>query len=257
MIKIPIVIMTVSRSGDYIDRTLSSLSPGRPMTLMVGSPETGYLERHRSNPHLKVVAPSPEEFAFLRNEGVHRRAAWNYWRCLGEGDGEDRLLIFEDDVVFAAGWEARIARTVERIEQDGPDYVLSLYYPYPPRESANSYSIDYCKTDFYGTQGVLFAGRTRHDFRRHLFERGVERFTMPYDLLLQSYTIDHDVPLLATMPSLVQHIGAVTTGLSGHWHMTDCFVEEVGFLVQDGGGSGRSDPSRRPVPSLGVGAVEE
>jgi hypothetical protein len=232
MSNIAITIMTVARPGDYLDRTLASLAPVRPITLMVGAPETGSLDRYRGNPFIKILSPSPEDFAFLEAEDVGRRAAWNYWRCLGEGAGESRLLIFEDDVIFAAGWEARIARIVEQIERSHADYVVSLYYPYPPEESPSG-SIDYPKGKFYGTQGVLFAGRARAEFRKFLRDRGVERWTLPYDLLLQRYTIDADIPLFATMPSLVQHIGAVTTGQSGHFHTTNCFVDDLGRPAQD------------------------
>jgi hypothetical protein len=77
---------------------------------------------------------------------------------------------------------------------------------------------------------LLFAGRALAGFRGYLLERGVESWTWPYDLLLQGYAISEGIPILATMPSLVQHMGARTTGLSGHFHAAPSFAEEVGRL---------------------------
>jgi hypothetical protein len=227
-----IIIMTVSRPGGYIDQTLASLSPDRPVTLVVGSPSTDYLDWYRDNLNFKIVAPGHDEFAFLEGATVGRRAAWNYWRCLGAGANDLRRLIFEDDVIFAAGWEPRTARTIEAIEKDHRDYVISLYYPYPLEESREGF-IEYPCSKFYGTQGVLFGGRSSREFREYLYERGVKRWTLPYDLLLQHFTAEAGVPLFATVPSLVQHIGVVSTGQSDHFHTTTCFVEDVSRLDHD------------------------
>jgi hypothetical protein len=227
-----IIIMTVSRPGAYIDQTLASLSPDRSVTLVVGSPSADYLDRYRANPLFKIVAPGHEEYAFVEGSTVGRRAAWNYWRCLGAGANKSRRVIFEDDVIFAAGWEARTARTIEAIEQKHRDYVISLYYPYPLEESREGF-IEYPCSKFYGTQGVLFGGRSAGEFRQYVDERGVKRWTLPYDLLLQRYTAEAGVPLFATVPSLVQHIGVVSTGQSDHFHTTTCFVEDVSQLDHD------------------------
>jgi hypothetical protein len=227
-----IIIMTVSRPGSYIHQTMASLAPDREVTLMVGSPAADYLDQYRVNPLLKIMVPGDDDFAFLEDSTVGRRAAWNYWRCLGAGANNSRLVIFEDDVIFAVGWEARTRRTIERIEQNHRDYILSLYYPYPREESREGF-IEYPLCKFYGTQGVLFGGRTASEFRVFLDERGVRRWTLPYDLLLQRYTTEAGVPLFATVPSLVQHIGVLTTGQSGHFHTTACFVDDVSCFDQD------------------------
>jgi hypothetical protein len=227
-----IIIMTVSRPGGYIDQTLESLAPDRAVTLMVGSPSADYLVRYQANPLFNIVAPSHEEFAFLERSTVGRRAAWNYCRCLGAAANHSRRAIFEDDVIFAAGWEARTARTVHAIEQNHRDYVISLYYPYPLEESSAGY-IEYPCSKFYGTQGVFFGGRSAREFRDYLDERGVKCWTLPYDLLLQRYTAEAGIPLFATVPSLVQHIGVVSTGQSAHFHTTNCFVKDVGRLDHD------------------------
>lgn len=228
---IPIVIMTVARTEPYLDRTLASLATRRPVTLMVGSPEVGYLERYRNDPLFQIVAPDPGEYARVEGSGVWWRAAWNYWRCLGANPGAPRLLVFEDDVKFTVGWEVLLAVTIEWIEREHADYVLSLYYPYQKMNVADdAVYIAYEKEKFFGTQGVLFAGRALNGYREYLYERGVETWTQPYDWLLRDYAIAGDVPLLATMPSLVQHAGAVTTGQSDHFHTAGWFEEDIGHL---------------------------
>jgi glycosyltransferase involved in cell wall biosynthesis len=225
--EIPIAIMTAARPVSYIDRTLASLGPHRPVTLMVGTPEVTYLERHRGDPRCRIVAPGPGEYSRVEGTGVWQHAAWNYWRCLGAHGGSRRLLILEDDVRCAIGWEERLGAIVRRIERDHRDYILSLYYPHRRVEGAAARFVDYPAGWFYGTQGVLFAGRARAEFRRYLREWGIEGWVKPYDLLLGDYAAALEIPCFATMPSLVQHIGEVTTGQSAGFHRTECFDEVV------------------------------
>jgi glycosyltransferase involved in cell wall biosynthesis len=231
--RIPIVIMTAPRAEPYLDRTLASLAPRRLITLMVGGPDAGYLRHYGGDPLIRIVVPSPGDYARVAGTAVHRHSAWNYWRCLGVGEGERRLLIFEDDVRFARGWEATLAATIGRVERHHADYVLSLYYPYPGEDDEGAGFVGYPKPKFYGTQGILFAGRALAGYRDYLRARGVEEWTIPYDWLLRDYTIERDIPLLAAMPSLVQHIGAVTTGQSDRFHTAPCFADDAGSRGAD------------------------
>jgi hypothetical protein len=219
--------MTVRRPETYLQRALASMSLEQPVALLVGSPDTSYLAPLQSRPGLHVVAPSPVEYGAIAPLSTHQRAAWNYWRCLRHGLGNRYLLVLEDDVRCANGWEERLVLTVLTIAAIFPDFVLSLYFPYPRQSVGGACYLPYPKKEFYGTQAILFAGRALPEFTAHLHEHGVRSCTAPYDLLLQDYVLRRDVPLFASAPSLVQHIGVVTTGLSAQFHTTPWFVEDI------------------------------
>ena len=222
-----IVVMTVARVGNYLPRTLESLGPDTPSTLMVGSTESGYLAPFRGDPGRSVVVPSEEEYAPWSRIGLHHRASWNYWRCLEHGKAWRRLLVIEDDVVFARGWEDYLGRVIGEVEVRVRDYVLSLYSPYPVTNPGRRTFATVARGVFYGTQGVLFAGGAAAGFADYLRRHGVESFKTNYDLNLKAYTEVSGTPLFTTDPSLIQHIGERTTGI-GHYHTSPSFREDLG-----------------------------
>jgi hypothetical protein len=229
-----VVIMTVAREGNYLPRTLDGLGPDAAATLMVGSTETGYLAPFRDDARLTVVSPSEEEYAPWRSRGVRHRASWNYWRCLEHGRRARRLLVVEDDVVFAKGWEDYLGRVVDEVERHEWDYVLSVYSPHPLAGAEGRTFVPVDERRFFGTQGVLFAGGASGSFADYLRDHGVDRLERSYDLNLGLYAAGSGTPLLATNPSLVQHVGAKTTGL-GYHHTSPTFRADLGPVDGDAG----------------------
>jgi hypothetical protein len=223
---IPIAICTVERPENYLAQTLASLAIRRPIALVVGSPETGFLGQLDPSRY-RFVVPSVEEYSEVAGLQTGYRASWNYARCLGVGEGQPRLLIFEDDVRFATGWEKRLATTVERIESKHADYALSLYYPYGRQDDGKGYFV-YPERGFMGFQGMLFAGRSIAGFREYVRERHLQIKPGEHDLLLEGYAAREGIPIFATMPSLVQHTGVKTSIQTGGFHQSPCFEERVG-----------------------------
>ena len=144
-------------------------------------------------------------------------------------------LVFEDDVKFATGWRDRFLQTLDELyTAHGPHFILSLYSPHDAVNSAwletEQLAVPYATAAFMGTQGVYFPEPVRRDFADYLRIYGVDDNLMPYDCLLENYCEQCQVPLFATVPSLVQHVGVQTTGLSGGkavGHTSSLFVEDV------------------------------
>jgi hypothetical protein len=221
-----VCFVTVERPEGYLHATLESFGRALPATLMVGSPESSYLDRYRGDPALRVVVPTAEEFAGWAGRPVGQRATWNFWRALEDARGCRRLLLCEDDVVFARGWRAFLGRVVDEAERTGPDYVLTLYSP-GALAGADGRGLTVIDPDcFYGHQAVLYAGRALTGFADHLRRHGVEAWERPQDLNLGRFAREHGLPIYATCPSLVQHVGRVTTG-QGHFHQSLTFVPDV------------------------------
>lgn len=230
---VDLVISTVCREENYLEATLESLALDQPIgvdhpvSLVVGSPVTTHLDHHRSRPEVKVIEMGPNTWAWIRNSNVFHRASWNYYRCLTQcAEGTRGTLIFEDDVRFAHGWQPRLGCTLVALEERyGANFVLALYAPFDIASHGRLYA-KYPRAKFFGTQGIYYTAKTRSGFAKYLKAHGLAANEDGYDHLLRDYLLKADVPLLATTPSLVQHVGIKTTGL-GVWHEAPGFVEDV------------------------------
>ncbi len=232
--KINLVITTVSRPESYLESTLHSLSceypfhPQHPVSLMVGSPETAYLAPYRSQPGITIVEMGPNAWAWIKNNSLRHRATWNYHRCLMQSSGGERgTLVLEDDVRFACGWRRRLDTTIAALEDRfGSRFVLTIYAPWKYRQKESHLYAEYPRENFTGTQGVYYPAKMRQEFAKYLKVKGVIGNKNHYDYLLRDFLIQEDIPLFATSPSLIQHMGRNTTGL-GVWHEAPGFVEDV------------------------------
>lgn len=224
--------MTVARPTVYIHELIDSLREDLPVRLIAGSPDYGYLERYRGNPFREIVEVPDKGWEHFRDRRVHHRACWNYWRCLTLGPtspSSDGLVIFEDDVIPARGWEGRFYEAVDQIEAvcKGP-FVLALYSPVrlPRTPDSRTYYVPYPTHRFYGTQAMYFPEEVRAGFARFMRVYGVNTMRHPYDILLRMYLLNFDIPLFAAKPCLFQHVGEISTGL-GKFHKTRQFKSEV------------------------------
>jgi hypothetical protein len=229
---IDFAIMTVARPTVYIHELIASLRPDLPLRLIVGAPAYGYLERYRSNPLREIIEVGAEEWAHFQHRRVHHRACWNYWRSLTLGPRTPScrgLVVFEDDVIPARGWENRFHETVNQIKEvhKGP-FVLALYtavnLPSPPH--ARIYYVGYPVPVFFGTQAMYYPEEVRAGFADYLKRHGVDSMRLPYDVLLRNYLWKERIRLLAAIPCLFQHVGEIGTGL-GNFHKTGQFLSDV------------------------------
>ncbi len=185
-IDIPMTFVTVSRPEPYIHRALESLGQEKRATLMVGSLDASYLDCCRNDPELRIVLPSPGEFHDWEHRTVGERTSWNFWRALVDAQHHHRLLLCEDNVVFARGWRPFLARVIAEIERSRTDYLLSLYWHGDFVEASGSGRASLDPGEYFGHQAVLYAGRVS-EFAGYLGCHGVDNWIRPQDLNLASY----------------------------------------------------------------------
>ena len=226
-------VSTVARPQNYVYQLMDCLLPWRHCRLVVGSPDAAYLDRYRGNNSVEIITPSEEEWNPVKDLGVHRRAAWNYWRCLEAGRAVDPLkgglLLFEDDVILAKQWQTRLAQTVLALESIlGTMFVLALYTSNKLNfswEPAGPLFVEYPAYMFFGTPAMYYPEPVRIQFSFFLRKFAVDRFNGPYDLLLRDFILERNIPLLACNPNLAQHVGLESTGL-GAFSRTQYFLDD-------------------------------
>lgn len=227
-------IMTIARPVVYIHDLLATLRPDMQIRLVVGGMDCNYLERYQGNPLIEIIEAPRKEYADFECRPLHHRASWNYWRTLTLGAatlGRAGLLVLEDDVILARGWEGRLHSVIDQIEAGYVGrYVLTLYAEFPsvPKShTADIYYVTHSRNGFYGTQAIYFPESVRTHFADYLKKRGVESYEIPYDWLLGEYLKRNSIYLFLTIPCLAQHIGVVSTGLAGWSHQTAYFQADV------------------------------
>lgn len=232
-----VAVCTIWREGHYLEETLGSLATERPfgadrsVSLVLGSPFSGYVDHYRQVSGVSIVDMGPSTWSWIENLALRHRATWNYYRCLTQpAGGAGGTLVIEDDVRFARGWLARLTATLAALEAASTqDFVLSLYCPadFPLASYFRGELYVECPLNqFYGTQAVYYTARARQGFGAFLKKHGVVANREPYDVLLWQYLSEVGLPLFATAPSLVQHMGKQSTGLGG-WHDAPSFQEDV------------------------------
>lgn len=221
-------ITTIERPKNYIHRLLRLINTRNPIRLIVGGPKSGYLRRYRDNPLIEVIEVSQEKDWKHFRKCIHHRSIWNYWRgvtlCRERTDRKG-LLLLEDDILPAVGWEQRFQETVAAIESAiGRNYCLALYTPHhlPPTDKAGTYAPYPLKT-FFGTQGMYYPEHVRAGFAEFLWHYGVEENAAPYDILLKGYLQETNIPLFTTFPSLFEHVGKRSSGLAQFHHRASYF----------------------------------
>lgn len=240
---INVVISTVGREEDYLGETLNSLSVDQsisednPVCLVAGSPVTTHLDRYRTESGISIIEMGPSTWSWIKDSSVLKRSAWNCYRCLTQPKAGIRgTLALEDDIHFARGWRARFSATLTELERHhGLDFVLAVYSPWLSATEEHNYgklSVEYPPEKFLGLQGIYYTSRTRQGFAKYLKIHGLVVLEKAHDLLLGDYLAREGIPLFATSPSLVQHIGKKSS-LESQWHDSQLFMEDVTVLPSE------------------------
>jgi hypothetical protein len=255
--KISYTIVTAPRKENYLDRTISSLEEtgffkearNLPLRLVAGSPEP-HLDRFKRDRVRFLVDEMTESEARewhwhgsglgLRASKGHRRAMHPFRAKLGS----QFTCIFEEDLKFCDGWMKRLDKCLEACIQKYKDrFLLSLYTPEEtgPMDAYQNGRLLYERTyRFYGIQGVLWPNVVREAFMYETSVRPIDQDRGPGKTMDRTYQKPHDemigltlesmrVPILATAPCLVQHVGTVSNaGTSETFiHRSKSFLERV------------------------------
>lgn len=135
-------------------------------------------------------------------------------------DGED-IFLLEDDLEFAPRWLQRTEAIVERIRADigSRCFMLAVYTPFEFVQH-NGVRFDFAEREgycacirptYYGSQAIYYGAEAIPIALRDMKQLGLVGKRLPNDMVVKYTSIHRDVPLLAAVPSLVQHVGAEST----------------------------------------------
>jgi hypothetical protein len=238
-------VVTCVRPKEYVHKTIESMGPdvfggeNGPLTLSVGGPDSEYLARYADDPRFAVNRMTKGEAStYPPFEKLSRstRCSLGEYRCLRkllEGPF-DFTAVFEDDLEFALGWLPWLKKTLsELVASKGSRWVLALYLPHEEVKLCYQKGMRWFETSrdrYFGSQALLFPRWAAEAMLPELLKEVMHGDGVATDMVLARMLIDKGVPLYATAPCVVQHVGDVSVGCDPKavfFHKAGVFVPEL------------------------------
>lgn len=245
--KLTFGVVTCPRPVDYVHGTIASMErtgffaneENGPLVLSVGGPESAYLDRYASSPRVRVnklTEAEAKEYPPFEKMSRSTRCSFGEYRCLRELLKEpfDFAAVFEDDLEFARGWLPWLRETLAQIvKAHGTRWVLALYLPH--YETALCYEkgwrwFETARDRYFGSQALLFPRWAAEEMVPELLKEILNTNGVATDMVLARMLTAKGVPLYATAPCLVQHVGTVSVGCNleaVHFHKAGLFKPEL------------------------------
>lgn len=235
-----IAVLSVPRTVDYFTETMLQVRERFaevPTHVVTNGTSPAYL-RWATAPNVSVhVVPIP------RDHGLRARSILMYEYALSVSPSD--VLVLEDDVAVHPRALQRLdaARAELAVVREVASYVLDCYVvSWQGRNPAYPLPHTFLERD-YGccTQCMYFSQNATRPMRERMrVERTSAPRPDPYDFLIRNASASRGIPLYGTVRALVQHRGAVSTGLTGvrGLHQTARYgaVATIGAAsVKDGG----------------------
>jgi predicted HAD superfamily Cof-like phosphohydrolase len=222
---VPIVMTTFDRKPPHVHDTLESLFARDPsvksVTLIVSESNADFLGPWATDERVVVQCLPPALVDQLKRRPAKARTAICTREALRVASGP--VIVLQDDLQFADRWYERTLEIVETIPNDleRSRSMVALYSPYPHPHQPIS---EYTKKDFYGNQAIYFGDLVR----KHCIWALGQSDTLPDDVAIRlAMERDGVLHLFALNPSLVQHVGKVTTVESGWFHTSPTYQEPI------------------------------
>jgi hypothetical protein len=238
-------MITVNRPGgvNYVHDAISSLTRTgffdrfELLHLVAGCPNTDYIERYRDDPRIIIHDMSRNEKNNWKEMYLLSKCAYGHTRMIREIEAIpdwNEVLLLEDDIIFTNGWLSYLDAILPEIREKHRDnWMLALYQHYGVKiqhaKGLRWYPIVLPPEDphYHGGLAEIHTRECLRGMADHIYATGVRQFVMPSDYATGDYIYSKGGEVLATAPSLVQHIGRVSTGQSGGFHQSDLFLEAV------------------------------
>lgn len=248
---LPAAILTVNRLGlsptaNYVDRAVASLEASgffagrkKPLYLVAGTRDASHLARYRGDMRYRVIqmTESDEEQIQWKRRGPKSRASASYGyfiKLMADLFPERDLLLLEEDNVYSKGWIEFLERIIPEIQQSvyRDRWILSFYSALPEvveRHAKGERWFDVPPEKFFSINAMIYPKWALQSSIRRFFLEASARTEMCNDEVVPLWAIARDLTIIATAPSLVQHVGDVSFMAPPNWwkDTAHLFFDEV------------------------------
>jgi hypothetical protein len=211
-----ISFIVAPREPAYIHQTIASMYLSDPsasraqIRLYLDADNDSFLKAYEHNQNPKVLI-APKEQRGIEHHLLRLTLAQS--RALSEAGNEEHFVVAEDDLLFLDGWTSRLQAAVAAARRtSGEAFILSGYSPMMMVGDTIAKWSD--SRRFYGNQFLYVPKSVRERLSRCLKDRLGE---LPSDLLIGRWAAETNVPIFATIPSIVQHVGKKSS-IGSPWH---------------------------------------
>lgn len=231
-----IAILTVNRpsfgSVNYIHQTLASLFisdrylfDNTNIRLMVGSPDTEYLDAYKHHKKITIDPMPLDEWERIKDKGVHYKLICNFYRTFLFDPSPNSIgrIIMEDDIILADRWvEYLVQYILPTIHTNfGKRFGLGCYVPNGIVGNMKGvFKMD--AQSYFGGQCLYTPNELITEvgefIRTETYEKefGLDSTALPSDLTYNKFFYSNDIPFFITQPSIAQHMGAASCGTGYH-----------------------------------------
>jgi len=234
-------MLTTSRSVNYYEATIRSLdstgffeSGMGPLHVFFGGPRAGHMQSLEGDLRFAFHYLGDEFEKLWRNLGTKPRCALGHYslmKGLLELEGWDEALVIEDDVAFARGWQKYLRVVLDEIRSAYDDrWMTSLYCLRTGVREKYNQRVRWYDTPgelFWGLQGVVYPKTVMAELVNWVFENSVKASTDTIDGSIGKCGAAKGIHTVVIVPSLVQHMGHMTTGQSNYFHRANLFLDPV------------------------------
>jgi len=265
-----VAITTVDRSPrrNFVEQTLASMfakdasvERHAPIRIITDGEDMNFLGAWAADNRVVVNATNAKPLAW-DHRGVSPRVLTANVRAMQAVPAGDGLLLLEDDLECAPRWLERTERIVERIRADigSTRFMLALYttFRFVPDDGRHFDFAEregYCaciRDNYYGSQAIYYGAEALPIIMADMKQTGIVERRLDNDIIVMDTSIRRDVPLLAAVPSLVQHVGREST-----WSPCDkeTMHQSPTFRDEDERPAARTDQAR-PEPPGGASMAD-
>lgn len=183
---------------------------------------------------VNIIPPPPQtaQYFAAHSIDVFSKSTWNYARALRGHSGPGALFMCEDDIVVSP-------KSLDQLRPFLLKEVTDIFVLYndrcrnaPPSwiSGGSNLIIDGAtirkNNDFPTTQAIIYAAQTAQDIGNYLM---VHAGRESYDYLIGRYLGPFETVIGYVYPSIVQHVGYQTTGLSapGSLPKSRCYQQDL------------------------------
>lgn len=211
-----VAVITSNRKNNYVKRVIDTIGENIPIHLFSDGNDSSYLNSFLNDSRISITSTP-----YYNNDSTNIiiNQFWNFKNCLRNSyiEGENGILIFEDDVIFARGWANRFENVLGNLEEKcGDRFILSLFTSTTFFSLGNlpkSYYLEFPKDRFYGCQGMYYSKRVREELLNH-FDNYDLTHPLNYDIIIRNYIVENNIPIFVTIPCLIEHIGTMSTWIN-------------------------------------------
>lgn len=219
-----ILVATCNRKPPYVHSALQSVFADKTVNqvhvVVCGASDSSFMDRWRNDKRIVIHEANDQEKKLAKKSMIERRILLTFVRALEMSELGTMTIFCEDDTVFTKNWLVKASHFVDlaSASKAGHEYggrrIIALCCPYGVKSdrAEGRHSLGpYHPSDFHCTAGFMLSGERALELAKFARRKIAKGDWLASDVMLRRYAIERPCEILASNPSLIDHIGDQST----------------------------------------------